>query len=788
MMKSNDQKLANIDFELRELEKRKQALLVQRKSIERMGLIPISQNVLSPDEKINLFASLFKGRLDVHATKWINKAGKSGFSVACHNEWVQNICEKPKIKCSDCSNRAYKELDTQALFSHLSGKAIVGLYPLLPDNTCYFLAADFDKQGWQQSVKAMASACEFFDLPYAIEISQSGNGAHLWIFFETAISAIKARKIGFGLLNKAMELQPLISFDSYDRLFPNQDIMPVGGFGNLIALPLQKIARKNGFSEFVDKELQCIDDQWRFLSSLKKVVFQEVESTLLKMGNIDKVKHANDESTLPWARDQGSIQQFENLPGTIDVTLANLLFIALGDIPTQLAAQLKRTASFSNPIFFKQQALRFSTHGTPRIISYASIDTGPNNKQWLSMPRGCLDSVLDIFTKHKVAVSLIDKRNQGKKLSNIKFLGAIKKEQTKATKVMCEHDTGILHAPTAFGKTVTAIRIITKRKTNTLVLTHSKQLLEQWEERLKSFLTGVEIGVIGGGKKKPSGEIDVATYQSFINRKDNTIEPMIREYGHVIIDECHHISAANFTLVLNEINARYVLGLTATPYRQDGLQKIMFMLAGPIRHKVNASKTQSYSQTVKVIQLDQSPPAELTDPDKRPHISDVYKWLTNSESRNKTIVSDVKQSIDSNKNPLVLTERRDHAQLLHQLLIDEGFVALLLVGAMRARERVNMSKRLNDSQVIIATGKFIGEGFDLPKLDALFLAMPIAWKGTLAQYAGRIHREYESKTAVTIIDYVDINLPMLARMYKKREKGYLAMGYTINTESLIPNK
>lgn len=778
-MKSNDEKLADIDFELRQLEKRKQVLLAQRKFIEQMDLIPISQAALTQDEKINLFASLFKGRLDIHATKWMNKAGKSGFSVACHNEWAQNICEKPKIKCSDCSNRAYKALDTQALFSHLSGKAIIGLYPLLPDNTCYFLAADFDKQGWQQSVKAMACACEYFDLPYAIEISQSGNGAHLWIFFETAVSATKARKIGFGLLNKAMELQPSISFDSYDRLFPNQDIMPVGGFGNLIALPLQKIARRNGFSEFVDKDLRCIDDQWRFLGSLKKVLVQEVESTLSTMGNIDKVDGTNDENTLPWVREQVLIQQFENLPSTINMTLANLLYIPLCDIPTQLTAQLKRIASFSNPIFFKQQALRFSTHGIPRIISYANIDTGPNNTKWLSMPRGCLDSVLELFTKHKIAVSFTDKRTQGKKLPSIKFLGAIKKEQTKATKVMCEHDTGILHAPTAFGKTVTAIRIITKRKSNTLILTHSKQLLEQWQERLKSFLTGVEIGVIGGGKKKPSGEIDVATYQSFINRKENTIEPTIREYGQVIVDECHHISAANFTLVLNEVNAKYVLGLTATPYRQDGLQKIMFMLAGPIRHKVSVSKTQSYSQTVQVIQLGHLPPIELTDPDKRPHISDVYKWLTNSESRNETIVNDVKQAIDSNQNPLVLTERRDHAQLLHQLLVDKGFDALLLIGAMKAKDRVNISKRLDDSQVIIATGKFIGEGFDLPKLDALFLAMPIAWKGTLSQYAGRIHREYEGKQEVTIFDYVDTNLPMLARMFKKREKGYKNMGYTI---------
>jgi superfamily II DNA or RNA helicase len=778
-MKSNDQKLADIDFELRQLEKRKQALLAQRKSIERMNLIPISQRVLTPSEKVNLFASFFRGRLDTHATKWTNKAGKSGFSVACHNEWVQNICEKPKIKCSDCLNQAYKALDTEALFSHLSGKAIIGLYPLLPDNTCYFLAADFDKQGWQQSVKATADACEYFTLPYAIEISQSGNGAHLWIFFESATSATNARKIGFGLLNKAMELQPSISFDSYDRLFPNQDIMPAGGFGNLIALPLQKIARQHGFSEFINKDLLRIDDQWRFLDSLKKVSIQLVESTLSKMGSVDKIGHSIAETTLPWDREITPIQKFENLPSAINVTLANHLYIQLSDIPTQLTAHLKRVASFSNPIFFKQQALRFSTHGTPRIISYANIDSGPNNSQWLSLPRGCLDTVLDIFAKHEITVSLVDKRTKGKKLPHIKFLGLVKKEQTRATKVMCEHDTGVLHAPTAFGKTVAAIRVIAKRKTSTLILTHSKQLLEQWQERLKSFLSGVEIGVIGGGKKKPSGQIDVSTYQSFINRKENTIDPIIREYGQVIVDECHHISAANFTLVLNEVSARYVLGLTATPYRQDGLQKIMFMLAGPIRHKVPASNTKSYSQTVQVIKLQHSAPFDLTDPDKRPHISDVYQWIANSESRNQTIINGVKKAIGANQNPLVLTERRDHAKLLHQLLVDKGFDALLLVGAMKAKERANMSERLDKTEVIIATGKFVGEGFDLPKLDALFLAMPIAWKGTLAQYAGRIHREYEGKHEVTIFDYVDINLPMLERMYNKRKKGYLAMGYTI---------
>jgi len=364
-------------------------------------------------------------------------------------------------------------------------------------------------------------------------------------------------------------------------------------------------------------------------------------------------------------------------------------------------------------------------------------------------------------------------------LKALKFIGALRKEQTKAVRVIAQHDTGVLHAPTAFGKTVTAIGVIAKRKVNTLILTHSRQLLDQWLQRLTAFLEGVDIGVIGGGKKKPTGYIDVATYQSLINKKDNSVNPIIQEYGQVIIDECHHISAPRFEMVLNEVRAKYVLGLTATPDRQDGHQKIIFMVAGPVRHKVKVNHSQKFAQHVVVSQLDNQPPNDLVNPDKRLHITDVYSWLASDKGRNIKIIKDVMGKIDEGKFPLVLTERREHAEVLNQLLIDNGLTTVVLRGAMRVKERKEANEQLGKVQVIVATGKYIGEGFDLPKLDTLFLSMPISWKGTLAQYAGRIHRESEGKEQVTIFDYVDRSLPMLERMFAKREKGYKTMGYEL---------
>ena len=358
------------------------------------------------------------------------------------------------------------------------------------------------------------------------------------------------------------------------------------------------------------------------------------------------------------------------------------------------------------------------------------------------------------------------------------LVSLIKRCQQAAVKEMSKHDAGILHAPTAFGKTVTAIGMIAKRKANTLILVHNRQLLDQWQERLHSFLPEAEIGVTRGGKKKPTGIIDIATYQSLINKKDNTISPIIQDYGHVIVDECHHVSAPRFEMVLNEVRAKYVLGLTATPERQDGHQKIIFMAAGPIRHKVKSS-SEGFEQEVQVHQLYDTPPLHLSRPEERPKITDAYRWIMENEARTQRITSDVVGNVHENRHPIVLTERREHAEIINNLLKENGIDSIILKGAMKAAERKRVEEHLHSAQVVVATGKYVGEGFDLPRLDTLFLAMPIAWKGSLAQYAGRIHRESDGKTQVTIHDYVDCALPMLQRMFNKREKSYKTMGYTI---------
>lgn len=765
--------IEKINRRLIELALEQERLLMDKAALEDDSKQKIHRKpALSTEQKVDLFIQIFQGRTDVFAQRWENKNGRNGYSVSCHNEWVTGLCNKPRVKCNECRNRKFKALNHREIYDHLAGMQVVGLYPLLLNNSCHLLAVDFDKDDWKPAIKAMAKSCQQCDIPYAIEISRSGKEAHLWVFFSEWVVAKEARKLGFALLDKAMEIHPELSFESYDRLFPNQDIMPEGGFGNLIALPLQFHARKNGNSIFVDAQLLRYPNQWGFLSQLKKVSADQLGNSLVKLQPQSQLAI---DARPPWEQGE-KIQpvQIENCPRSIVLVLANHIYFKMDELPSTLIARLKRLASFSNPVFFKTQALRFSTHGIPRYITCARIESG-----YLSLPRGCFDDAIQLLNEQEIDVELDDKRQSGMALTGLKFLGDLRKDQAKAVKIMTAHDTGVLHAPTAFGKTVAAIGIIAKRKISTLILTHSRQLLDQWQERLKSFLYGVDIGIIGGGKRKPTGQIDIATYQSFIDKKDNTVNDQIQDYGQIIIDECHHISSPRFEIVLNEARARYVLGLTATPDRQDGHQKIIFMLAGPVRHKVKINHADHFRQIVVVSRLVYPPPEDLVGQDARPRITDIYRWLTENHHRTDKILEDVLLQIDKGKHPLILTERREHARQINQLLLDKGMQTAFLRGGMGAREREAANELLADAQAVVATGKYIGEGFDLPRLDTLFLTLPIAWKGSLSQYAGRIHRESAGKEQVTIFDYVDESLPVLARMFKKREKGYKAMGYQI---------
>jgi superfamily II DNA or RNA helicase len=714
---------------------------------------------------------LFRGRQDVYAVRWQNSDGRSGYAVACEHEWVQGICQKPRIKCGECPHRRFKPLDFNAVYDHLSGKHVTGLYPLLPDSTCYLLAVDLDKEDWRSDVRALAQACRDEGIPYLVEISRSGAGAHLWVIFSDAVPAWSARALGFKLLDKAMQRHPSLSFDSYDRLFPNQDTMPDGGFGNLIALPLQHQARSHGCTVFVDDELNTYPDQWALLNQQKTVSLDQLRDMVGNKPDSD----ATAVVALPWEQSLPvRTEKITGCPENITLILANHVYMELSDIPGPLAARIKRMASFANPVFFKTQALRFSTHGIPRYISCARIEQG-----YLSVPRGCFDELQALLQEQGVTVEIDDRRTHGQFLDGINLKTTLRGNQKKAVRVLEDHDTGILHAPTAFGKTVTAIGIITKRQVNTLILTHSRQLLDQWKERLETFIEGTSVGVIGGGKKKPTGQIDVSTYQSLINKNDNTVSNLIRGYGQVIIDECHHISAPRYEMLLNEVSARYVVGLTATPDRQDGHQKIMFMVAGPVRHKVRAEASSKFVQRVIVRERHEVPPTDLSKGGERPHVASVYRWLAESSPRNQAIVKDVVLCVQNQSNCLLLTERREHAETLATLLEAEAVSSVVLRGGMRARERRMTEGQLQEAQVIVATGKYAGEGFDLPRLDTLFLGLPIAWKGTLAQYAGRVHRDIDGKQEVRIYDYLDTGLPMLERMFRKRAKGYKAMGYQL---------
>jgi superfamily II DNA or RNA helicase len=471
------------------------------------------------------------------------------------------------------------------------------------------------------------------------------------------------------------------------------------------------------------------------------------------------------------------------LPQRVEIVRSNLLYVEKKNLPPAMLNRLLRLAAFQNPEFYKAQAMRLSTFGKPRIIS-----CGQDFPQYVALPRGCLAEVTALLADHKIDVDLRDERYAGT-LIEAKFQGCLRSYQEEAVAGISEYDDGILCAPTAFGKTAVAAWLIAKRKVNTLVLVHRQQLLDQWHERLAMFLglPANSVGQIGGGKSDRTGFIDVAVIQS-LHRKDE-VKDFVAEYGQVIVDECHHISAVTFEQVMKQVKARYVVGLTATPTRKDGHHPIIHMQCGPIRFNMSARKmteTTPFEHKVIPRYTDFQMPAEMTDLT----IHDVYAALINDSDRNAMIAADLGSALEAGRSPLLLTGRKEHLEFFAAAV--EGFAkhSFVLKGGMGKKQRRATAEALaavpeTETRVIIATGSYIGEGFDDARLDTLFLAMPISWKGTLQQYVGRLHRLHEGKRVVQVYDYVDANVAMLARMYERRLRGYDAIGYTL--ERAIPD-
>jgi hypothetical protein len=591
------QRLTALDAERIELEHALTSLEQKLASVRRSDESSLSvgarvSNSSLAAEKVALFRRLFAGRADVFPVRWENrKTGRSGYAPACANEWAKGLCGKPKVKCGDCPHQAFIAPLDDVIERHLrggdglrTGDFVAGVYPLLQDETCWFLAADFDKESWADDARALLDTCRAKGIVAALERSRSGNGGHVWIFFGEPISARVARQLGAILITETMERRPEIGFTSYDRLFPNQDTMPVGGFGNLIALPLQRRARENGNSVFVDSNLRPYDDQWAFLSSLPRLsaettfrVVEEAERSGRVLGVRMPVEdeHADEPWRMTPSRRSEARPIEAVMPASIRIVVADQVYIDRTELPPALTAQFIRLAAFQNPEFYRAQAMRLPTFGKPRIISCAEL-----HPRHVALPRGCFDEGIDLIKSYKVDVELEDHREDGDPLpGGLSFQGQLQPSQLKAFDALLPHDNGVLAATTAFGKTVLAAALIARRARNTLVLVHRRELLDQWVERLCSFLSidPKQIGVIGGGRRKPTGIIDVALIQSLVRKGE--VSDLVANYGHLVVDECHHLSAASFELVARRSKARFVLGLSATVARKDGHHPIIFINA-----------------------------------------------------------------------------------------------------------------------------------------------------------------------------------------------------------------
>ncbi len=756
---------------------------------------PAITNKAKQEEKIALFRSLFRGREDVYAVRWEGKNGKSGYSPACAHEWDRFFCRKPQIKCSACDNRELLPLTDEVIFQHLSGKVIVGVYPILKDETCRFLAVDFDGKSFQDDAKAFMDTCWEKGVPAVMERSRSGDGIHVWIFFEDIIPAIQARKLGSALLTWTMERRPEIGLASYDRLFPNQDTLPKGGYGNLIALPLQRGPRELGNSVFIDRDLTPFPDQWAFFSSVRRMRAAEVASVVNEAGasgdiiavrlSIGDDEEGDDPWTLPPSRRKREKPLEGPLPDKTRLVISDLIYLEKEGMPAGMRNRLLRLAAFQNPEFYRAQAMRLSTFGKPRIIACAE-----DYPRHIGLPRGCFDDVMHFMKENGIAAEVVDERNTGVPIL-ASFHGELNQLQQQAADAMLSHDIGVLAAATAFGKTVVAAWLIAKRGVNTLVLVHRRQLMDQWVERLKAFLEFLPeadqnkrcrtVGQIGGGKESRTGIIDVAVIQS-LSRKGE-VKDLVGEYGQVIVDECHHVSAFSFEQVLKRVKARYVLGLTATPIRKDGQHPIIMMQCGPIRFRVSAKK-QAAERPFGHIVIPRTTSFRIPSGIEEPGIQDVYAALVADEQRNSMIFDDLLNSLEAGRSPLLLTERTEHLEHFAGRL--KGFAknVITLRGGMGKKQRRELAERIaavpeGEERVLIGTGRYIGEGFDDARLDTLFLALPISWKGTLQQYSGRLHRLHGNKKVVKIYDYVDEHVPTLMRMYGRRLKGYKAIGYSV---------
>ncbi len=712
----------------------------------------------TPADKLTLLWSLFGARSDVYAYRWESaSSGKTGWSPATKSRWSKG--RPPKD---------FLPLTNEVFVSHLRGEETIGIYPLLRNDTCALLACDFDKGTWALDALAYLDACHRNSVPAALERSRSGNGAHVWIFFDTPVAASSARAMGAALLRQAMTARAELDLSSYDRFFPSQDFMPKAGFGNLIALPLHGACAKHGTTLFLDPTtMEPWPDQWAFLSSVARLSSDAVESLAETLRPVDTGPTL---SFAELAKADGPPP-----PPVIRARLGAELSIERAGLPPAVVAALKHLGSIANPEFYEKQRMRFSTWDTPRFISAYREDL-----EWLHLPRGLTDKIKELFASLGSRVDVVDDRPDPP-AADFEFRGELRPQQSAAVADLVDHELGVLVAPPGAGKTVMACAVIAHHSTPTLVVVDRKELVDQWRSRLHDHLDveSSDVGQIGGGRDKPTGVIDVAMIQSLARRDEPSA---FDRYGLIVVDECHHLPAVSFSTCMRAARTRRWLGLTATPYRRDKLEALIAFQCGPTRHEIKPSALEG-TELVRRELVVHHTTTEVTE-EEAGHIQDIFRVISEDEQRTAQICDDVHDACTSGRTCLVLTQRTEHIDAMVAALAALGDDALVLRGGLgkRARQAVTDAITTRDPKngiVLIATGSYLGEGFDWPELDTLFLAFPLAFKGRVVQYVGRLLRSHEGKHHVELHDYVDSRIPVLDRMHTKRLPAYTTLGFDI---------
>lgn len=772
------------------------------------------------------FYSYFWGRTDVYSKRSQNKTtGKTAYYPQCDNLWRSGICPRvsgAEVKCKDCNNRRWTKLGATQIENHLrglkkDGSDVIGIYPLFPDGTCRFLVFDFDNHdkgaeeheyantddSWIDEVEALREIGKANGFPMLVERSRSGKGAHVWIFFDAPIPANLARKFGFSLLNKGAESVNMKSFRFYDRMLPAQDYIEDGELGNLIALPLQGQALKQGNSAFVDEWWNAYPNQWTALQRVSKLSASRIEEFLIKWKisstelGLDSASQIEIDDAKPWERSKHLYAT--DVSGKLSITIANQLYVNTCNLKPRIQNQIRRMAAFPNPIFFRNKAIGLSNYANSRYIYLGEDDNG-----YICIPRGLLEHLIEKLKTAGIPYYISDKRMGGTAIK-AEFIGELRDNQKKAVNALIQYDNGILSAATAFGKTVVCSNLIARKQVNTLILLESSSLIEQWEKSLSTFLKIDEelpeyktrtgrikkrkslIGIIQGAKDTSTGIVDIAMVGSLY--KKGEFHPRLKDYGMILVDECHHSASETISRILREVPAKYMYGVTATPFRSDGLDRINEMLLGPVRFEYSA-KEKAKEHGIDYLIVPRFTRAVSPHGRDRLHINEAYEIIRNNELRNEQIVDDIKSCITANRTPVVLTRFTEHADVLYDLLKDCADNVFLLTGKKSKKERRELRTQMDsvpvtESLILVATGQLIGEGFDYPRLDTLIMAAPVAWKGLVEQYAGRLNRDFEGKQNVMVFDYIDANIPVFDNMYAKRLKAYKRIGYKLYDENPI---